>query len=144
MNQEERILRGIGWYPGRRVEDSVRSWEKVLDQEGAMEMFEAARSALIEFGELRSNADGPGIDCAKSPFILDPTGCLGDGEKIGDFAERIGKRLYPLGESFNGELLLVMDEQGRVYELMDAIYFTGNDIREALVNLIVGRQAKEN
>jgi hypothetical protein len=149
MNGEDRtsfsktvdeVLRKAGWFPGRSVDTTVDGWIEKLDGPGGFQIFPAARHALRTFGDLEVRQDGPGIDHARQSFEIDPTSALGDGDLFDMWAQRLGARLYPLGEAGPVADYLAIDENGRVFLLTDALLLVGMNIKEALERLILGKK----
>ncbi|WXA90048.1 SUKH-3 domain-containing protein [Pendulispora brunnea] len=102
-------------------------------------MSNAAYKALAEFGGLKMDISGPGVDFAKGSFQLDPTLALGEEDRFGTYENR-SRRLYPLGEAYGGNPFLGIDEQGCVFVLMDEASRIGRSIEEALEGLLLGRK----
>lgn len=134
------VLERAGWYPGREERAQAESWAHRLERPGGFELFQAAREALSEFGGLEVAVSGPGIDFAKGSFRIDPTLALGEEERFAQHASALGSRLYPLGEAYDGNAFLAIDEQGRVYLLMDEIHWGANSMTEAMESLILGQR----
>ena len=101
-------------------------------------MFAEAERALSEFGGLEVNQEGEGKTCAREPFVLIPTVGTGAKYNFDEFSEHIGMRLYPLGEAAGGNYFLAIGETGQVFFLMHHIRLLGQNIEEALENLIRG------
>ncbi len=103
-------------------------------------MFDAARHALTEFGGLKVDVDGPGVDFAKGSFQLDPSLAIGEEDRFDVFEKRLASRLYPLGEAYGGHTFLAIDDQGSVFLLMGDVRRIGRSIGEALEGLILGKK----
>jgi hypothetical protein len=114
----ERDLRRAGWTPGRRVD--VERWALALADEG-LQMHAAAAGLLSEFGGLSVDISGPGIDCARQPFSFFPTSCSGEGDRISEWGTELRRHFYPLGETNRREFLIVIDEVGEIYLMMDRV-----------------------
>jgi hypothetical protein len=127
------LLSHSGWYEGRDVLDKVRIPE-------GFELFPAAEKVLREFGNLHIGACGPGKDWATIDVELDPL--LGEGyeEDLAECEERLGVKLYPLGEGCNGHEEIIIDEQGRVFEwqLFDELAPCATSFDRALEVLLLG------
>jgi hypothetical protein len=138
--QAEDILRRAGWHAGRSVPDLVATWRDGLLRSHGIEMFPSAERALLEFGGLKIDEQGPGVTCAREPFEIDPILADYDGEVFGEFSGQVGTRLYPLGEAVGGLGFLAIGENDRVYMLLDDIRLLGNNMDEALEALLIGLQ----
>jgi|SRR5215212_2566067 len=136
----ENTLQRAGWYPGRQVPDKLASW-KDNEMLAHFEMFPTAERILLEFGGLRVDESGPGETCAQEPFVVDPTVAAYEQELCRYFSTLVNTRLYPLGEVDNGHNYWAIGENNQVYLLMNDIQLLGEDIDEALENLIIGRKA---
>jgi hypothetical protein len=106
-----------GWTPGQRRVELVDGWQRRLDTPGGFEIFPAARDALERYGGVEVTASGPGIECARSAFQIDPMLAIYQEPYFQRHAARLGVPLYPLGEAAFGELFLAIDPSGRVYTL---------------------------
>ena len=95
----EETLRRVGWFPGRRVQDSVASWKEILLRSDAFTMFASAEKALLEFGGLKSEEQGAGVTCSREPFEIDPTLAMYESDRLEEFSTLVNTRLYPLGEA---------------------------------------------
>lgn len=140
--QVEDTLRRAGWYSGRQVRNLVDAWRAQLLRSDGFEMFPSAERALLEFGGLKIDQQGTGQTCARESFALDPTVALYENDRFGDFVAVLNTRLYPLGEAVGGHYFLTIGENERVYLLMQNVELLGNNIDEALENLIVGVETK--
>jgi hypothetical protein len=60
----DRVLREVGWHPGREV--STSEWEAALQERGGFEIHDAARRFLAEFGDLHRARRGAGVDQRQS------------------------------------------------------------------------------
>jgi hypothetical protein len=104
-------------------------------------MFAAARAALEEFGGLRVEARGPGLDHARSSFRIDPGLAQGEEERFAAHEEKLRRRLYPLGEVDGGHGFLAIDEGGAVYVVTDdAVMRVAGSTYAALEALVLGRR----
>lgn len=132
------ILKAAGWFPGRCVEGMVDKWKAALDHPGGLKMFSAAREVLLEFGGLRVDQQGPGVTCAREPFVIDPMTAVLEDDYFSDWGKTIGVSLYPLGEAASANYYLAIDECGRVFLSEAELIFLGESFDDALVNLIRG------
>lgn len=135
----ENTLQRAGWYPGRQVPDKLASW-KDNEMLSHFEMFPTAERILLEFGGLRVDEYGPGETCAQEPFVVDPTVAAFEQELFRYFSTLVNTRLYPLGEVDNGHNYWAIGENKQVYLLMNDIQLLGDNIDEALENLIICRK----
>lgn len=138
--QAENSLRRAGWYSGRHVPDLVTSWKETLLRSDGLEMFPSAESALLEFGGLKFDEQGPGVTCARSPFALDPTLLIHESDRFEDFVSVLNTNLYPLGEADGGLCFVVIGENGHIYLLeQDEVMLIGRDMEDGLESLLIGR-----
>ena len=141
--QTETELVAAGWYRGRQDTARVAEWRRKLDTPGGFRMSSAAEQALEEFGGLRVERQGPGIECARGGFDLNPELAVGEEDRFGEFRHQVESDLFPLGEAFNGHAFLAIDHAGRVYLLGDRIQLVGTNIYSALDSILVGRAPRE-
>jgi hypothetical protein len=70
---------------------------------------------------------------------LDPTAAAHTADTLGEFAGVIGARLFPIGAEAQGDTILAVDEQGRIFALDQAgEWFLGETIDEAITGLLTG------
>ncbi|WP_394827857.1 SUKH-3 domain-containing protein [Pendulispora albinea] len=135
----ETLMRA-GWVPGRRDEARANEWAHQLDSPGGLQIFDAARAALAEFGGLKVDVVGPGIDFAKTSFELDPLLAIGEEDRFEDAASQLARRVYPLGDVGGGHAFLAIDDRGAVYFINESgPTLLGHTIENALAALIQGR-----
>src|SRR6185295_15236607 len=108
----EAILRRAGWFEGRR-------FDLAIYDTFPMKPHAAAREVLSEFGGLHIGETGRGIDCARSDVDLRPEWTDRSFEGYEELDAAVGSVLYPLGETHRQNAYLLIDERGRVYEVMD-------------------------
>lgn len=137
--QTERELLAAGWYPGRRDAGRVAEWRNILENSKGFRMSPAAATALEEFGGIRVSAHGPGAECARGGFDLDPALAVGEEDRFDGFGKQYDLDLFPLGEAFDGHAFLGIDRLGRVYLVGDDIRVLGNSIEIALDAILDGR-----
>ncbi|MEU4680158.1 SUKH-3 domain-containing protein [Micromonospora sp. NPDC023737] len=136
------VLEKAGWFPGRDMTAAVDLWlTRFADELAGLELFSAARAALVEFGGLRlPQFGGHGEPGGGYTSGIHPTrggGVLAEGSEI--FAEEYGIPVFPLGNNADGPSELVIDAQGRVFQLHWADnFFIGPDIDTAVITLIRG------
>ncbi len=82
---------------------------------------------------------GPGAEAARESFELNPLLAIGEEDRFAEHALRIGEPLYPLGEAANGHVFLAIAADGRVYALMEELWFLGESMEAAIERLILGR-----
>jgi hypothetical protein len=125
------MLSEAGWFPGRDVFSQLRL-------PAGFTLFPAAQRVLQEFGMLRIGREGPGLTSARTPVVLDPMLCEGEDDRFSDYASLLHSCLYPLGEAYGGHLFVAIDDRGRVFLLMDAMWFAGDTFDGALDSLLRG------
>ncbi len=110
-------LKAAGWRPGRNVGHWVDGWSKALAKQRHLELFDAAREALLEFGGLKFREGfwfnaylWLDVNPVKPPFST---------EELLDYSGCIHERLFPLGSMQNGNSDLYIGESGKVYEIWD-------------------------
>ena len=129
-----RALEEVGWYPGRRAPQAT-VWANALREEGYV-VDETVEAVLAEFGGLRYDQRGPGVDFAREPFALDPM--LGSGEKDRFAWRGSGLGFFPLGEGAGGHAFVVVSREGALYLVMDSVHWVGGTVWEGLYALIRG------
>jgi hypothetical protein len=151
-------LERLGWQPGRDVSPQVSRWLAGWVDDLADLPFErdgypryvpttAALAVLNEFGGLASLANGPGVTSAQTPFTIFPTG--GDDDlmqfvfEVQMLGERIGARVFQVGEVERRMGALVVDEGGRVFASGPIDLYLGADIHEALTRMLQGVRAQQ-
>ncbi|NUP23769.1 MAG: SUKH-3 domain-containing protein [Streptomyces sp.] len=110
------VLRTSGWDPQRTVDPT--QWTLPFEERG-IRAHQQAQEFLAEFGGLNVDISGPGVNCAREPFELDPLLCLGEEDRFSEWGEELGLQLFPLGELDQGRFFLGMDENGVVYLVAD-------------------------
>jgi hypothetical protein len=130
------MLSEAGWFPGRDVFSQLR-----LPAE--FTLFPAAQRVLQEFGMLRIGRKGPGLTSARTPVVLDPMLCVGEDDRFSDCASLLHSCLYPLGETADGHAFVAIDDRGRVFLMMDTIWFVGDTFDGALDSLLRGERRPE-
>lgn len=132
-----RLLRAAGWFEGRDQSRLLDGWRARLSEDG-FEPSIAAEEALREFGGIQVIQRAPGINMARDPFVMDPLLALGERDRFERFESILGVPLYPLGECADGDLLLAIAPDGRVFAVGDGIDLAGGTAMEAILNLIRG------
>ncbi|SFY29266.1 SUKH-3 domain-containing protein [Streptomyces atratus] len=139
-------LRAAGWQPGRwdirqaeEWADALRSHTSPAGHQHAV--FPAAVEAWAEFGGLRITASAPGRQIAPAPVRIDPLSGLHLARTLGDLGRALETEVSPLGEEGDGQAVLAIDAEGRVYSIdHTGDWYLGPDIDQALATLIVGIQ----
>lgn len=128
----ETALRAAGWSPDRRVD--LAAWRASLPEFG---WHDAAERFLHEFGGLRIEVGGPGVNVARVPFEFDPDLAIGEEERFAELSDVFGPKFFPVGELANGEFFLGIDENGVLYRVLgDAAAYGPVDL--ALEHLFSG------
>ncbi len=141
------VLEQAGWFPGRDETAAVDQWlTRFAEELAGLECFPTARAALVEFGGLRLPQFGrngqPGAGYGSGIQPTRTGGVLAEGSEI--FAEEYDNPVFPLGNNADGPSELVIDAQGRVFQLHWADdFFIGPDIDSALITLIRGDDVPE-
>ncbi len=132
-DETTRLLLEAGWFEGRDIIDQYSILEGFTP-------FPAAAEVLREFGNLHIGSSGTGIDCARSDVEIDPSLIAGGEELIAEFEAKLGIKLTPLGEAQNGHLILIMNEQGRVFVswLFQDVFPYAKSFDRALETLLLG------
>ncbi|MBF6045538.1 hypothetical protein GO001_09935 [Streptomyces sp. NRRL B-1677] len=139
----EVVLREAGWFPGRQV--SVEAWKTQFASRG-VHMHHAAERFLTEFGGLTVEVHGPGVTCAREPFELNPSLCLGEEDRFAEWSAVVGSSIYPIGEMGDGRFFLGIDEASIVYLVADWIarYRPEVTTMESLVQGIAPEEISES
>ena len=132
-----KLLMESGWFEGRDIGNSM-----MLPQE--FPLFPTAHKVLSEFGNLKIGKTGIGIDRATSDIDMNPMLATGEFDRFMEYEAELGVKLYPLGEVHRKHAFLVIDDIGRIYQLMDYIIFEGENIDAAMENLLLGKWANRN
>ncbi|MFI9627111.1 SUKH-3 domain-containing protein [Streptomyces sp. NPDC052042] len=139
-------LRAAGWQPGRwdirRAEewaDTLRAHRSPGGHQHAV--FPAAVEAWAEFGGLHIKATAPGRQIAPASVRIDPLSGLHLARTLNDLGRALDTELSPLGEEGNGQAVLAIDAEGRVYSIdHTGDWYLGPDIDQALTALVTGIQ----
>ena len=151
-------LEGLGWRPGRDVSGEVSHWlagwvddlaDLPFERDGypRYEPIPTALAVLNEFGGLASRANGRGVTSAQIPFTIYPTG---QGDDLMQFStevqmlgERLGERVFQVGNVERNMGALVVDQQGRVFASGPVDLYLGKNIYEALTRMLKGIRAQD-
>jgi hypothetical protein len=137
----EATLRSAGWTPTRCEHAKVQRWRAALEQPGGFVMSHAAARVLAEFGGLRAEARGPGIECARGSFDLNPLLAEGEEDRFAAFAAFVEGPMFPLGELDGGHAFLGIDTTGAVFLVEGWLARLGDDIYAALDATLEGRKS---
>jgi hypothetical protein len=137
-------LREAGWKPGRWDIRQAEYWADTLrahTSPGGHQhaVFPASVEAWAEFGGLRLTPPHTGRQAAPATLRFDPLAGLHLARTLSDLGRALGTEVSPLGEEGNGNALLAIDTQGRVYSIdHTGDWYLGPDIDHALETLITG------
>lgn len=139
-------LRDAGWQPGRWDIRQAEEWADALRSHASPAghqhaVFPAAVEAWAEFGGLRITATAPGRQIATATVHIDPLGGLHLARTLGDLGRALDTEVAPLGEEGDGQAVLAIDSEGRVYSIdHTGDWYLGSDIDRALETLMTGVQ----
>ncbi|MCX4550468.1 SUKH-3 domain-containing protein [Streptomyces sp. NBC_01387] len=139
-------LRTAGWLPGRWDIRGAEQWADALRAHVSPgghrhAVFPAAVEAWAEFGGLRITGPAPGRQNAPAPFLVDPLTGLHLARTLADLGRALGTEIAPLGEEGDGQALLAIDSDGRIYSIdHTGDWYLGPDIDQGLATLITGLQ----
>ncbi|MGW8888340.1 SUKH-3 domain-containing protein [Streptomyces sp. NPDC055749] len=139
-------LREAGWQPGRWDIRQAEEWADALRSHASPAghrhaVFPAAVEAWAEFGALRITASAPGRQIAPAVVRIDPLSGLHLARTLGDLGRALETEISPLGEEGDGQAVLAIDIEGRVYSIdHTGDWYLGADIDQALATLVTGAQ----
>ncbi|MET8173413.1 SUKH-3 domain-containing protein [Streptomyces clavifer] len=139
-------LRQAGWEPGRWDIRQAEEWADALRSHASPAghqhaVFPAAVEAWAEFGGLRITASAPGRQIAPAAVRIDPLSGLHLARTLGDLGRALRTEVAPLGEESDGQAVLAIDSEGRVYSIdHTGDWYLGSDIDRALGTLVTGAQ----
>ncbi|MFD4031558.1 SUKH-3 domain-containing protein [Streptomyces sp. NPDC058637] len=139
-------LRQAGWEPGRWDIRQAEEWADALRSHASPAghrhaVFPAAVEAWAEFGRLRVTGSAPGRQIAPTAVRIDPLSGLHLARTLGDLGRALDTEVAPLGEEGDGQAVLAIDSEGRVYSIdHTGDWYLGSDIDRALATLITGTQ----
>ncbi|WEH40171.1 SUKH-3 domain-containing protein [Streptomyces sp. NBC_01218] len=142
----EKALRTAGWEPGRWVIRQAEEWADALSAHTSPAghrhaVFPAVVEAWAEFGNLDIVAPGPGRQIAPVSVTIDPVSGLHLARTLGDLGRALETEISPLGHEGDGQAVLAMDAEGRVYSVdHTGDWYLGPDIDRALNTLLTGVQ----
>lgn len=137
-------LRTAGWQPGRWDIRQAEQWADTLRAHLSPAghrhaVFPAAVEVWAEFGTLFINPTGPGRHIAPAPVHIDPLPGLHAARTLSDLGRALGTEICPLGTEGEGDALLVIDAERRVYSLdPTGDWYLGPDFDTALSALLMG------
>ncbi|HEX5568998.1 MAG TPA: SUKH-3 domain-containing protein [Streptomyces sp.] len=141
-------LRAAGWHPGRRDIAQAEIWADTLRDHRSPAghrhaIFPAAVEAWAEFGGLHITSTEPGRHIAPTPVHIDPMHGLHWPRTLADLGRALDTALAPLGQEDNGNALLAIDTQGRVYSIdHSGDWYLGATCDAALTTLITGTRPR--
>ncbi len=127
-------LAQAGWKDGHDATELSKVWRSQLAP--GFESFPAADRAMARFGGIDVRVRGPGKNCARTSFRLDPAEAWGEDERFERFAA--WGTMFPLGVAGDGHAFIAIASDGRVYLIMEEIEFIGDSIEDAIENLVMG------
>jgi hypothetical protein len=137
-------LHEAGWQPGRRDIQQAEDWADTLRAHVSPgghrhAVFPAAVEAWAEFGGLRVRPTGAGRHIAPTPFDIDPLHGLHLARTLGGLGSSLGVEVCPLGQEADGQALLALDTEGRIYSLdHTGDWYLGRSVDEAITALVTG------
>ncbi|MFI6050717.1 SUKH-3 domain-containing protein [Streptomyces violascens] len=108
----ELTLRNAGWSSDRKVD--IKQWKELLS---GFTWHAIAERFLQEFGGIRVDVSGPGVNCAREPFEIDPELAVGEEDRFAQLSNLFKRKFFPIGEVGRGEFFLAIDEEGFIYLL---------------------------
>ncbi|MGP3752991.1 SUKH-3 domain-containing protein [Streptomyces sp. IBSNAI001] len=139
-------LRDAGWQPGRWDIRQAEEWADALRSHASPAghqhaVFPAAVEAWAEFGGLHITSTAPGRQIATPTVHIDPLSGLHLARTLGDLGRALETEVAPLGEEGDGQAVLAIDNEGRVYSIdHTGDWYLGSDIDRALETLMTGAQ----
>ena len=126
-------LKKVGWYPGRRIPDEkLQQWETELAEHN-VGLNTYAKEFLKEFGGLEIKKL---VEPYSVAFIVVPTKDIEFDLCTKEYEPEVGCELSPLGES-PGHAIFAVGEDGRVYLLGDWYWIVGDNVAEAMNNIVL-------
>lgn len=139
-------LRTAGWQPGRWDIRQAEEWADALRSHASPAghqhaVFPAAVEAWAEFGGLHLTGTVPGRQIAPAAVRIDPLRGLHLARTLADLGRALETEVAPLGEEGDGQAVLAIDTEGRVYSVdHTGDWYLGPDIDSALSTLVTGAQ----
>ncbi|MFV2018494.1 SUKH-3 domain-containing protein [Micromonospora sp. LOL_023] len=138
------MLSRAGWRASDRDDQRGRDWAlRIAAQVGPGGRQHAVVGPAIEvyaeFGGLRVEPDGPGVDVAPSPVHLDPRPAVHTIATLATLGDVLGVPLSPIGVEAAGPGILAIDERRRVFVLdHGGDWYVGASIEQAISTLLLG------
>jgi hypothetical protein len=126
------LLQQAGWTDDRAIDTSEY---QLLFEENELPISPAALKILREFGGLRVEGIDPYTQSTYVWLDIDPMfACdVQSVELLRDFSIILKRPLTPIGMAEQGEWVLLVDAEGRVYANHDLdIYYVADEMREAI------------
>jgi hypothetical protein len=136
--ETEQLLKRAGWFAGRCDSSQVEDWAHEMESPDGFKMSSVAKSVLKEFGGLHIKSDGPGLECARSDIELNPLLAKCEEDRFFSFSCFMGKQVFPLGEAVVGHMFAAIDEEGKVYLVMEEVQLVASSFDAALESLLLG------
>ena len=137
-SETEQLLKRAGWFEGRCDSSQVEAWAQEMASLDGFKMTPIARSVLKEFGGLHIKSHGPGLECARSDIEINPLLAKCEEDRFFAFSCFKGKQVFPLGEAVVGHMFAAIDEDGKVYLVMQEVQWVANSFDAALETLLLG------
>lgn len=137
-----KLLQQAGWTPNRAIDTSEY---QLLFEDNGLPVLPVALNILREFGGLRVQGIHPYTQNSYLWLDIDPIfACdVQSVELLLDFSTILERPLTPIGIAAQGEWVLLVDAEGRVYANHDLdIYYVADEIREAIQ--VLCRPEKKN
>ncbi len=135
-----RLLKHAGWYSGRQIDAS--QYDEIVHAKG-LPVYEASTRFLQEFGGL--TFFDPDRDWGGNwHFRVEDAIARADSRRIlKRHSPLVGSALTVIGDSCDEYLLLLMDENGRVYGDYDSLFFVGSSGYDAIEAICINREMPE-
>ncbi|WP_185444864.1 SUKH-3 domain-containing protein [Kribbella qitaiheensis] len=119
------ILTGAGWSPGRRV--AVEGYLEAMAREG-YEPTVQLEEFLAEYGGL-STSRPAAQGFVEEVFATDPVTAISNTHRntVGMYEAVTSTALVPIGQAYNGHMVLMMAPDGRFYAGYDSFFFYAGD-----------------
>ena len=132
----KKTLEKYGWSPERKI--GITEMTKSYEKEGYV-VFDTAREFFKSFGGLHLMMPSPsGGRLEKLHFdALDMSiNYEFDWAEAKGYEKRVGEKLIPVGEAYNGYWVLMISESGKMYgAYCEDLRLEGNTCEEAIENL---------
>ena len=132
--ETKKILRQYGWSPERKVD--AKPFVDGLKAEGYV-VFERAVEFLGQYGGLYLKMPqyrGSGWDTLHFDAILAAGRIFID--NVWFYEGRVGEKLVPVGEAYNGHYVLMLSESGKMYGAYDDLLrLAGQDCEDAIESM---------